>query len=69
MLAVEANLVSQTANVTYDPARTDLIQLSDWVRECGYHCEGQSVPQHICDPMAEPYAPPTRLEEPRHLTA
>ena len=55
VLAVEANPVSQTANVTYDPATTDLAQLSDWVRECGYHCEGQSVPQHICDPMAEPH--------------
>ena len=56
VLAVEASPVSQTANVTYDPAKTDLAQLSDWVRKCGYHCEGQSVPEHICDPMAEPHA-------------
>ncbi len=56
VLAVDANPVSQTATVTYDPATTDLTQLRDWVRECGYHCAGQSVPQHICDPMAEPDA-------------
>jgi Cu2+-exporting ATPase len=55
VLAVEANPVSQTATVTYDPAVTDLSQLRAWVRDCGYHCQGQSVPQHICDPMAEPH--------------
>ena len=53
VLAVEANAVSQTANVTYDPDRTNVAQLSGWVRDCGYHCAGQSVPEHLCDPMAE----------------
>jgi len=56
VLAVEANAVSQTANVAYDPERTDVAQLSGWVRDCGYHCAGQSVPEHLCDPMAEPAA-------------
>ncbi|HEX6248994.1 MAG TPA: heavy metal translocating P-type ATPase, partial [Nocardioidaceae bacterium] len=56
VLTVDANPVSQTATVTYDPAATDLTELRSWVRECGYHCAGQSVPQHICDPMAEPHA-------------
>jgi len=54
VLAVEANALSQTANVTYDPDLTDVAQLSGWVRDCGYHCAGQSVPEHVCDPMAEP---------------
>jgi P-type Cu2+ transporter len=54
VLAVEANALSQTANVTYDPDRTDVAQLSGWVRDCGFHCGGQSVPEHVCDPMAEP---------------
>ena len=54
VLTLEANAVSQTANVTYDPDRTDVAQLSGWVRDCGYHCAGQSVPEHLCDPMAEP---------------
>ena len=56
VLAVDANPVSQTATVTYNPQRTDLTHLRNWVRECGYHCAGQSVPRHICDPMAEPGA-------------
>ena len=31
------------------------------MEECGYHCAGQSVPGHVCDPMAEPGA-----EHPAH---
>jgi Cu2+-exporting ATPase len=53
VLAVDANPVAQTATVTYDPERTSVEALADWVEECGYHCAGQSVPGHVCDPMAE----------------
>jgi len=51
---VEANPVSQTATVTFDTAQTSVAELRRWIEECGYHCAGQSVPAHICDPMAEP---------------
>ena len=54
VVEVEANPVAQTATVTYDPSATSVEDLSHWVIECGYHCEGQSVPEHICDPMLEP---------------
>ena len=54
VIAVDANPVSQTATVTYDPARTNIAALTGWVRDCGYHCAGQSVPDHVCDPLAEP---------------
>ena len=47
VLSVDANPVAQTATVTYDPDRTDLGELSGWVRDCGYHCAGQSVPHQI----------------------
>ncbi len=56
VLTVDASPVSQTATVTYDPDRTSMTELRDWVRDCGYHCAGQSVPHHICDPMTEPGA-------------
>jgi Cu2+-exporting ATPase len=32
-------------------------QLRQWVTDCGYHCAGQSVPRHICDPLLEPDQP------------
>jgi Cu2+-exporting ATPase len=54
VVTVEANPVGQTATVTYDPARTSVTELASWVRDCGYHCAGQSVPSHVCDPEAEP---------------
>jgi P-type Cu2+ transporter len=54
VLAVDANPVAQTATVRYDPATTSVAALRDWVRDCGYHCAGQSVPNHVCDPMTEP---------------
>src|SRR5262245_37262371 len=54
VLQVEANPVAQTATVTYETGRTSLAELRQWVQECGYHCAGQSVPTHVCDPMVEP---------------
>jgi Cu2+-exporting ATPase len=51
---VEANPVAQTATVTYDPSVTSVEELRRWVTDCGYHCAGQSVPEHICDPLMEP---------------
>src|SRR6478609_3271849 len=54
VIGVDAKPVSQTATVTYDPARTNIAALTGWVRACGYHCAGQSVPDHLCDPLAEP---------------
>ena len=48
---VDANPVAQTATVTYDPSRTSTRELRDWIRDCGYHCRGESVPSHICDPL------------------
>jgi len=51
---VDANPVSQTATVTFDQNVTSVRELARWIEECGYHCAGQSVPAHLCDPMVEP---------------
>ena len=53
VVAVEANPVAQTATVTFDAGATSIADLRRWVEECGYHCSGQSVPGHVCDPMHE----------------
>jgi len=81
VIKVEANAAAQTATVVYDPRVTSLAELRDRVRRCGYHCAGQSVPGHICDPMREPdppgeahahhaasgtVAPPEAAEQVRH---
>ncbi len=54
VLEVEVNPVGQTATVVFDSRRTSLAELREWVTGCGYHCAGQSVPSHVCDPMAGP---------------
>jgi len=46
--SVDANPVAQTATVTYDPSATSVAELRRWVQACGYHCSGQSLPEHIC---------------------
>ena len=54
VLSVSANSSTQTANVTFDPGKTSVAALKHWIEECGYRCAGQSVPNHVCDAMAEP---------------
>lgn len=54
---VAVNPVAQAATVVFDPRQTSLAELRRWVSECGYHCAGQVVPSHICDPMVEPDPP------------
>src|SRR5688572_4401982 len=51
---LRANAANQSATVTYDPDVTSVAELTAWVRDCGYHCAGRSVPNHVCEPMAEP---------------
>ena len=77
VLGVEANAVSQTATVTFDPARTGIAELEEWVRDCGYHCAGESLPTHVCatanaplhahvrtSPSAAPAGPGVHAEHP-----
>src|SRR5262249_26039477 len=52
--AVAANPGAQGATVSFDSTGTSVAELGRWVEECGSHCAGQSVPAHVCDPMAEP---------------
>ncbi len=65
VIDVAANPVAQTATVSYDPSRTSVAELAGWVRDCGYHCAGQSVPEHICDPLAEPTPAETQHDHPQ----
>ena len=48
VLKVEANPVAQTATVRFDPALTSADALREKVVECGYHCGGESLPDHLC---------------------
>jgi len=64
--AVEANAANQSATVTYDPHVTSVADLAGWVRECGFHCAGRSVPMHVCEPMDEDSLHEAALAHERH---
>jgi Cu2+-exporting ATPase len=53
VIEVEANPISQTATVTYDSTEISIADLRGWVRDCGFHCAGLSVPHHLCEPMGD----------------
>src|SRR5690348_13557583 len=56
VVRVDANPVAQTATVVFDPRETSVEALRSWIEECGLHCRGESVPQHVCDPLVAPPA-------------
>lgn len=53
VVTVAANPVAQTATVTFDPRQTSIFDIQSWIEECGLHCRGESVPHHVCRPVAE----------------
>ena len=66
VVRVEANPVAQTATVSFDQQATSLRDLRRWIEDCGYHCDGLSVPDHICDPTIKPNgrAPAPKMRSP-----
>ncbi|NMM06330.1 heavy metal translocating P-type ATPase [Polaromonas sp.] len=47
----DVNYVAGSATVHYDEAQTSLQAIRQRVIDCGYHCRGELVPAHVCDPM------------------
>jgi P-type Cu2+ transporter len=51
---VEVSGVAGSATVTYDETAIELGTIKAKVRECGYHCRGEVVPRHVCEPDDPP---------------
>ena len=47
---VDVNYVAGSATVHYDESRINLETIRQRVIACGYHCRGELVPAHVCDP-------------------
>jgi P-type Cu2+ transporter len=45
-----ASTVSNSATVEYDDTVTSVAALKDKINECGFHCTGQIMPNHVCEP-------------------
>ena len=46
----DVNYVAGSATVHYDEAKITLDTIRQRVVDCGYHCRGELVPAHVCDP-------------------
>ena len=46
----DVNYVAGSATVHYDESRTSLEAIRQRVIDCGYHCRGELVPAHVCEP-------------------
>ena len=44
------NYVAGSATVHYDESLTSLETIRQRVTDCGYHCRGELLPTHVCDP-------------------
>jgi Cu2+-exporting ATPase len=47
---VSVNRAADQATVTFDPTKTSVEGIADAVKACGFHCRGESVPNHLCRP-------------------
>lgn len=47
---VDVNYVAGSATVHYDESRTTLDQIREKIKQCGYHCRGELLPEHLCEP-------------------
>jgi Cu2+-exporting ATPase len=48
--SVTASTASNSATVEYDESVTSIGALKQQILKCGYHCTGQIMPSHVCEP-------------------
>ena len=61
---VTASIASGSATVEYDEAVTSTEALKDKISECGFHCAGEVLPTHICEPHPRHATPAVKPEKP-----
>lgn len=62
----DVNYVAGSATVHYDEAKTTLETIRQRVASCGYHCRGELVPAHVCDPGGQKPNGAARAEHAGH---
>ena len=53
VLSATASIASNSATIEYDETVTSAAALKDKINECGFHCTGQMLPKHVCEPSSE----------------
>ena len=44
----QVNSASASATITFDDRKVSLSDLTAAIRECGFHCRGEALPNHVC---------------------
>jgi hypothetical protein len=60
---VNANFLSGTATIAYDETLVSLDDINRFIAERGYHCRGEVVPVHLCEPGKGNGIPAIRVNE------
>lgn len=50
---VEANFLSGMATVEYQDTAVGLHEIERMIRDCGYGCSGECLPEHLCAPAVQ----------------
>ena len=64
---VDANFLSGTATVLYDETRVTPDDIKTFVADCGYHCRGEVMPAHVCEPSKSNGTRTRPIEHEGHL--
>ena len=49
VVKVDSNFLSGTATILYDEKRVALDDIKKLIQDCGYHCNGAALPEHVCE--------------------
>ena len=50
VVRVDANFLNGTATIVYDETRVAPDDIDAFIADCGYHCRGEVMPAHVCEP-------------------
>ncbi len=50
VVRVDASFLSGSATIVYDEARVTPEDIDRFIADCGYHCRGEVMPAHLCEP-------------------
>jgi Cu2+-exporting ATPase len=52
VLQAAVNIASNSATLTYDETITNTGAIKQEIADCGFHCAGENLPMHLCEPHA-----------------